>query len=413
MANLHKRAFSLLEAQLSQQGINVKNVMTRLSALEIETPSWGYAQGGTRFGTFIQPGAASSIEEKLADAAMVNRLTGCAPSVALHIPWDKTDDWKRMRKLAAKMGLRLGAINPNLFQAQHYQYGSVCHPSARVRKKALNHLRECCQIMKDAGSDILSVWLADGTDYPGQDNMRQRKHYLEEALAAAYEMLPGRKSRILIEYKCFEPAFYHTDIPDWGMSYLLATKLGPRAQVLVDLGHHALGTNIEQIVALLIDEGRLGGFHFNDKKFADDDLTAGSINPYQLFLIFNELIDGWTDPKAKMDVAFMVDQCHIAKGKIEAMIQTIMNLQTAYAKALLIDRKTLRRAQRSCDTVLCEATIQKAYQMDVTPLLAEMRIRQGRHPCPLCAYRESGYQQRIEKERCAKNAGAGGAGYPT
>ena len=299
---------------LAARGIDVAAVKAALKAQRIETPSWGYGNSGTRFKVFPWPGAARTIQEKLQDAAQVHRLTGIAPSVALHIPWDKVDDWRALREYAASLGLTIGAINPNLFQDDAYRLGSLCHPDARVRRRAVAHILECCQICQETGSTLLSLWLADGTNYAGQDDLRARKHRLQEALAEVYAALPTGV-RLLVEYKFFEPAFYHTDLPDWGLAYATCLKLGPQAQVLVDTGHHAHGTNIEYIVAILLDEGRLGGFHFNARKYADDDLIVGSVNPFELFLIFNELVaaEHSGDPTAAAcarNVAYMIDQSH-------------------------------------------------------------------------------------------------------
>jgi L-rhamnose isomerase/sugar isomerase len=400
--------YQALAEQLARRGIDVEAVKKALKAQKIETPSWGYADSGTRFKVFNQDGAARTLEHKLQDAAVVHKHTGIAPSVAIHIPWDKVDDYSAVTQYAADLGLKLGAVNPNLFQDDVYKLGSLCHPDGSVREMALDHMLECIEIAKTVGSEIISLWLADGTNYPGQDNMRQRRHRLLEALEISYAAMPA-PMRLLIEYKFFEPAFYHTDLGDWGMAMMMAQKLGDRAQVLVDLGHHPLGTNIEQIVALLIDEGRLGGFHFNSKKFADDDLTVGSINPYELFLIFNELIDGELDPAVEMDVAYMIDQSHNVKPKIEAMIQSVVNVQEAYARALLIDRAKLAEAQLSGDIVGAEEVLQNAFRTDVRPLLAQVREEMGASPDPLAAYKASGYYQKVSAERGRK--GGSGSGF--
>jgi len=404
-----KESYSVLGDRLAARGVDLDVVKTALKAQRIETPSWGYGDSGTRFGVFRQPGAARTPFEKLEDAAQVHKCTGVAPSVALHIPWDKVDDYDELKARAESLGLSLGAINPNLFQDQDYKLGSLAHPDASVRAKAIEHCLECIEIAKEVGSDIISLWLADGTNYPGQDSIRGRKHRLQDSLHQVYTAVPG-SMRLLIEYKFFEPAFYHTDLGDWGMSLLMAQRLGERAQVLVDLGHHPVGTNIEQIVAVLIDEGRLGGFHFNSKKFADDDLTAGSINPYELFLIYNELIDGEIDPDVHMNVAYMLDQSHNVKPKIQAMIQSIVNVQVAYARALLVDRQALREAQASGDIVAAEEILLGAFRTDVRPLLAAVREEMGVPVDPLGAYRASGYQDKIARER--GTAGASVPGYP-
>jgi L-rhamnose isomerase/sugar isomerase len=401
-----KEAYAVLASQLTDRGVDVAAVETALRSQAIETPSWGYADSGTRFKVYTQPGAAHTTHEKLADAAQVHKYTGVAPSVALHIPWDKVDDYAALEAYAASLDIKLGAINPNLFQEPEYKLGSLCHAQPAVRRQAVNHCLECVEIAKTVKSGLISLWLADGTNYPGQDNIRQRRHRLLETLQEVYGAMPA-PMRLLIEYKFFEPAFYMTDLGDWGMSMLMAQKLGERAQVLVDLGHHPLGTNIEQIVALLIDEGRLGGFHFNSKKFADDDLTVGSINPYELFLIYNELIDGERDPAVKMDVAYMIDQSHNIKPKLEAMIQSVCTVQESYAKALLIDRAKLAAAQLAGDVVTAEETLLAAYRADVRPLLAKVREDMGRAPDPIAAYRASGYYARVSAERGAAHGGGG------
>jgi L-rhamnose isomerase / sugar isomerase len=401
-----EKAYALMAEELESKGVDLEAVKQALKAQWIETPSWGYADSGTRFKVFAQPGAAQTTEQKLQDAAQVQKYTGVAPSVALHIPWDKVDDYDALRDYAEGLGLKLGAINPNLFQDNEYKLGSLCHPSPNVRRQAIDHILECVDIAKATDSDIISLWLADGTNYPGQDSFRERKHRLLEALEEVYAAMP-EPMRLLIEYKFFEPAFYHTDLGDWGTALMYAQKLGERAQVLVDLGHHPLGTNIEQIVAYLIDEGRLGGFHFNSKKFADDDLTVGSINPYELFLIFNELIDGELDPAVDMNVAYMLDQSHNVKPKIEAMIQSVVNCQVAYARALLIDRDALKNARLAGDIVLAEETMLAAFRTDVRPLLAQARTEMGLDVDPLKAYRASGYYEKVVEERGTASADSG------
>ena len=402
-----KKAYRVLAEDLADRGLDLEGIKAALKAQRIETPSWGYADSGTRFKVFRRPGAARTTFEKLADAAQVHKYTGVTPSVALHIPWDKVDDYGELRAYAESLGLALGAVNPNLFQDNIYKLGSFCSPDPMARRKAVEHCLECIEIAKTLGSNIISLWLADGTSSPGQDNIRLRKHRLVEGLGEVYTAMPA-PMRILVEYKFFEPAFYHTDLGDWGMAYVICQKLGERAQVLVDLGHHPLGTNIEQIVAFLIDEGRLGGFHFNNKKFADDDLTVGSINPYELFLIFNELIDGARDPAVKMDVAYMIDESINIKPKIESMIQSVVNVQEAYARALLIERKALAEAQRNGDVVCAEETILAAFRTDVRPLLATVREEMGLDPDPLAAFRASGYMKKVQAQRAPQAGGESG-----
>lgn len=411
--SLLEREYELFAQRMAERGIDLEGVKAALKAQRVETPSWGYGDSGTRFKVFHQPGAARNAFEKITDAAQVHRFTGICPSVAIHIPWDMVDDFEELAAYAESMGVRIGAVNPNVFQDDEYKLGSVCNPDATVRRKAIEHILECVEIAKEVGSDILSLWFADGTNYPGQDSFRARKHRMEEALVEVYAAMP-EGMRMLIEYKPFEPAFYHTDIADWGTAFSLATKLGPRAQVLVDTGHHLQGTNIEHIVAFLLDEGKLGGFHFNDRKYADDDLMVGSINPYQLFLIFNELISAECDPETSgcaRQVAYMLDQSHNIERKIEAAIQSVVNVQTAYAKALLIDREALAQAQTEGDVISAENIPLEAFHSDVRPLLVKVRQEMGLAPDPLAAYRASGYYERIVQERAGAEVGKG-AGYP-
>lgn len=368
---------------------NTEWVRAALRDLPIELPSWGFGNAGTRFGAFPEPGAARDIYEKIEDASTVHRLTGASPSVAVHIPWDLPPtgkNWADMAHFAKEQGVAIGAINPNLFQDHDYKLGSVCNPDPAVRKKAVAHLVECAEIAKVTGSEFISVWLADGTNYPGQDDIRDRRKRLQDALMEGYAaMAPDAK--MLIEYKLFEPAFYTTDLSDWGTSLLMCHKLGDRAKVLVDTGHHGHYTNIEFIVATLLDEGRLGGFHFNDRRYADDDLIVGSANPFQLFLIFHELING-NDGKTAAPVAYMLDQCHVIESKIEAMVLSVLNVQTAYAKALLVDRTVLRERQRAGDVLGAHAILRDAYETDVRPILAQAREEIGRPADPLQALRE-------------------------
>lgn len=390
--------YELLVEDLVERGIDVEDVKARLKRQHIETPSWGYGDSGTRFGVFRQEWAARNARERLADGAVVHQYTGVCPTVALHIPWDKVDDWEALKQYARDLGIQIGAINPNLFQDPDYKLGSVCHPKPEVRAKAVEHLLECVEIMKITGSSLLSIWLADGTNYPGQDDFRRRKARLYECLKPVYDALPP-DSRMLIEYKFFEPAFYHTDLPDWGSALVLCQKLGERAQVLLDTGHHALGTNIEFIVAYLLDEGRLGGFHFNSRKYADDDLATGSINPQELFLIYNELVREERNPHSQANIAYMIDQSHNLKPKIEEMIQSVEAIQRAYAQALIVPREELQAAQEAGDIVAAERLLQRAHQTDVEPLLQVVRMEMGKDPHPLEAFRASGYLQKAAAER--------------
>lgn len=392
----YKISYNILKSSLEEKGIDVNKVEKRLKTLKIETPSWGYADSGTRFAIFKQKNAAKKVKEKIQDAAEVHKLTGICPSIALHIPWDITDDWDALLEYSLSLGIRPGAVNPNLFQDPDYKLGSLCHPDEKVRKKAINHVLECLDIAKTLKSKDISLWLADGTNYPGQDDMRERKHRLEESLKEIYKNLE-KDMRLLIEYKFFEPAFYHTDIADWGMAYNLCTKLGNQAMVLVDLGHHSLGTNIEQIVAYLLDEEKLGGFHFNNKKYADDDLTVGSINPYEFFLIFNELVSA-KDNGIKSNIAYMIDQCHNLKPKIEEMIQSVENIQKTYAKALIVDRESLKNYQQKNDIVMAEKMLNEAFETDVMPLLFKVREEMGLPLYPLEFFRNSGYINKLKRE---------------
>ena len=390
--------FAALAEMLSGQGIEVEEIKAKLKAQEIETPSWGYGNSGTRFGVFKQPGAARDVHERLSDAAQVHKVTGVCPGVALHIPWDKVDDYDALGQEAAELGVCIGAINPNVFQEPEYKLGSFGHRDPAVRRKALDHMHECVDIMQQAGSSVLSLWFADGTNYPGQDDIIARKRRFEECLSETHAMLP-EGVRMLIEYKFFEPAFYHTDIADWGMALNFAIKAGPKAEVLVDLGHHPLSTNIEHIVALLLDEGRMGGFHFNNRKYADDDVTTGSVNLYEVFLIYHEILNAERRGAAAANIAYMIDQSHIIKPKVEAMIQSVLNIQMAYARALLVDRTALAEAQAEDDAVACEEILRNAYDTDVRSLLAIVRQELGAEANPIDAYRRSGYFERIALER--------------
>ena len=395
MESTAQRAYETLMASLEERGVDVRRVEDRLRAQRIETPSWGYGNSGTRFKVFPQPGVPRDPFEKFADAAEVHRLTGGCPSVAVHIPWDRVEDYARLKEHASSLGMRVGAVNPNLFQEEDYVLGSVCHPDAAVRRKATEHLIECVEIGRELGSDVLSLWFADGTNYPGQDSFVERRRRMRECLIEAYEAMP-ENMRMLLEYKPFEPAFYHTDLPDWGAALAMCQKLGDRAEVLVDLGHHLQGTNIEHIVALLLDEARLGGFHFNNRKYADDDLIVGSNNPFELFLIYTELVEA-EESGARID--YMIDQAHNVEAKMEAMILSVTNLQEAYAKALLVDREALKEAQGAGDVLGGHRVLLDAYNTDVRPLCAKVREDLGGSADPIAAFRASGYLERVVEER--------------
>ncbi|TNY37054.1 L-rhamnose isomerase [Thermomonospora catenispora] len=386
---------------------DIRAVKEALRRQHIETPSWAYGNSGTRFKVFPQRGVPRTPQEKIDDAAQVHKYTGVAPSVALHIPWDAVDDYAALAEYARERGVRIGAINSNVFQDEDYMLGSVTNPDPRVRKKALNHLLECVDIMDATGSRDLKLWFSDGTNYPGQDDIRARQDRLAEALSAVYERL-GDHQRFLLEYKLFEPAFYMTDVPDWGTAYAHCVRLGPKAQVVVDTGHHAPGTNIEFIVAFLLREGKLGGFDFNSRFYADDDLMVGAADPFQLFRIMHEVVrGGGYEPEA--GVAFMLDQCHNIEPKIPGQIRSVMNVQEATAKALLVDADALRRAQQEGDVLAANAVLMDAYNTDVRPLLAELREEMGLDPDPIAAYLRSGHQEKIIAERRDGTAAGWGA----
>jgi len=382
-----------------------RTVIGVLRTQRLETPSWAYGNSGTRFKVFAQAGIPRDAFEKVDDAALVHQLTGVAPSVALHIPWDRVEDYTELAKHAADRGLEVGAINPNLFQDDDYKLGSLCHPDPGVRAKAVDHLIECVSIMDVTGSRDLSLWLADGLNYPGQDDLRDRQDRLADCLAQVYARL-GPDQRLLLEYKFFEPAFYATDVPDWGTSLLHCIALGPRAQVLVDTGHHAPGTNIEFIVAALLRTGRLGGFHFNSRFYADDDLMAGAADPFQLFRIMAEVTRPGVDTE---QVAFMLDQCHNLEEKVPALIRSVMNVQEATAKALLVDRGALAAAQQAGDVLRGYEVLKDAYDTDVRPLLAELRTDMGLDPDPLGAYERSGHRERVRADRVGGSQAGWGA----
>jgi L-rhamnose isomerase/sugar isomerase len=378
---------------------------TLLDSFQIEIPSWGFANTGTRFGKFVQAAAATTIEEKFADAAEVNRLTGATPTMALHVLWDLPNgvkDVPEVRELERRFGIRSGSINPNLFQDQEYKFGSLCNPSAAIREQALEHMFASIEIGKALGSRDVSLWMADGSNYPGTQSIRKRIGWLEDALRASHERL-APDQRLLVEYKPFEPAFYHTDIADWGMASHFARHAGPQACVLVDTGHHYSAQNIEQIVAWLVRTGMLGGFHFNDRRYADDDLTLGSIDPYQIFRIFHE-IHSAAGEGLGLDVAYMIDQSHNLKGKIEAMVQTVVTAQELYLKAALVDRELLAEYQQSCDLVAAEELYRGAFWSDVRPLTTAWREARGLPADPLAALRTSGYVERIAGERGSRSS---------
>jgi L-rhamnose isomerase/sugar isomerase len=378
-----------------------------LKTQKIELPSWAFGNSGTRFKVFAQAGVPRDPFEKIADAAQVNAVTGVAPSIALHIPWDKVDDFAKLRGAASDAGIRLGTINANVFQDDDYMLGSVTNPDAAVRRKALDHLLECIDVMDQTGSRDLKLWFSDGTNYPGQDHIRARQDRLAEALAVVYDRLSDDQ-RLILEYKLFEPAFYTMDVPDWGTAYAHCLELGPKAKVCVDTGHHAPGTNIEFIVAFLMRAGKLGAFDFNSRFYADDDLMVGSADPFQLFRILYEVVDaGGLGPDT--DITYMLDQCHNIEPKIPGQIRSVMNVQEATAKALLVDTHALSGAQASGDVLGANAVLMDAYNTDVRPLLGEVRAEQGLDPDPMIAYTRSGYAERIKTERVGGTQAGWGA----
>ncbi|TDB76939.1 L-rhamnose isomerase [Micromonospora sp. KC723] len=384
-----------------------QRVTQALRAQRIETPSWAYANSGTRFKVFPQEGVPRNPYEKIADAAVVHRLTGVAPTVALHIPWDRVDDYADLARYAADQGVALGAINANVFQDDDYKLGSVTNPDPAVRRKAIDHLLECVDIMDATGSHDLKLWFSDGTNYPGQDDFRARQDRLAVALRETYDRL-GDDQRMLLEYKLFEPAFYTTDVPDWGTAYAHCLELGPKAQVVIDTGHHAPGTNIEFIVAFLLRAGKLGAFDFNSRFYADDDLMVGAADPFQLFRIMCEIVRG-DALRPEAGIAFMLDQCHNIEPKIPAIIRSVLNVQEATAKALLVDADALAAAQRAGDVLGANAVLMDAYHTDVRPLLAELRADLGLDPDPMAAYARSGYFEKIRAERVGGQQAGWGA----
>ncbi len=384
-----------------------EKAIQRLLRFQIEVPSWGYADTGTRFGKWMQESAAVDLEDKLADAGMTHEVTGITPAVAVHVLWDFPNGYDpAVEELAGRHGVKIGAINPNVFQDQEYKNGSLTNRDSKIRRRAVKHMLDSVEILRAVDTRYLSLWVADGANYPGQADIRQRKSWATKALKKVHDALP-RDGVLLIEYKPFEPATYFTDFFDWGSSYIFAKACGSKAKVLVDTGHHLPGCNIEQIVAWLLDENMLGGFHFNDRKYADDDLTVGSIDPYQAFRIFNEIV-AWEWEKGKdVDIAWMIDQSHAVKPKVEAMVQTVCMVQTLMAKALCVDREHLARAQADEDTVAAEEALRGAFLTDVTPLLKAVRKELGVSANPLEAYRKSNYESRVAPERIEKRRSLG------
>ncbi len=394
-----EKYYQLLEDTLHDKKVDIDDVREKLKNQVVELPSWAVGNSGTRYGTFRDKGAAQTIWHKIDDCAEIQRVVGICPVMASHVLWDVTEDgdYQPVREYAEERGLKIGTVHPNTFMGQQFRFGSVCNPFEDIRKDTINHFKDCVRITREMGSKAIGIWLADGTNYPGQDNLRARKRRLYEGLETLYESMDDDMI-LLIEYKPFEPAFYTTDIMDWGMSLLMCSKLGDRAKVLVDLGHHLHGVNVEQIIAVLLDERKLGGFHLNNRKYADDDLMVGTINPLELFLIFNQIVDAEFD-NAGSEITYMLDQSHNIEPSIEGIIQSLMNTQTAYAKALIVDRMKLREAQQNGDVMLANRMIMEAFETDVNPLLAKVRQELGREVDPLLAYRKGKYSERIAKLR--------------
>ena len=385
--------------EILHKKVDIDSIKEKLKSQVIELPSWAVGNSGTRYGTFRDKGAAQTIWHKIDDCAEIQRVVGICPVMASHVLWDVTEDgdYKPVREYAEQQGLRIGTVHPNTFMGQQFRFGSVCNPFEDIRKNTINHFKDCVRITREMGSKAIGIWLADGTNYPGQDNLRARKRRLYEGLESLYETMDDDMT-LLIEYKPFEPFFYTTDIMDWGMSLLLCSKLGDQAKVLVDIGHHLQGVNVEHIIAVLLDEKKLGGFHLNNRKYADDDLMVGTVNPLELFLIFNQIVDAEFD-NAGSEITFMLDQSHNIEASIEGIIQSLMNTQTAYAKALIVDRVKLREAQQNGDVMLANRIIMEAFETDVRPLLAKVRQELGREVDPLLAYRKGKYSEKIAKLR--------------
>ncbi|WP_207721647.1 L-rhamnose isomerase [Christensenella tenuis] len=392
--------FKQLSAALEDKGMDVTAILQRLKEQVIELPSWAVGNSGTRYGTFREEGSARTIWDKIDDCAEIQRVLGITPVMASHVAWDVTEDgqYAPVRSYAEEKGLKIGTVHPDVFSRQEYIYGSICSPKPEVREFTQQHFLDCVRVAKEMGSKVIGMWVADGTNYPGQDNLRERKHRLYEGLKVLYDAM-DEDMKLVIEYKPFEPFFYTTDIADWGMSMLMCQKLGNRAKVLVDLGHHLPGVNIEQIISTLLDENMLGGFHMNNRRYADDDLITGTVNPMDLFLIYKEIIDA-EQGGVKTDITYMLDQSHNIEPSIEGIIYSVMNAQTAYARALVIDREALGKAQEEYDVVGANKIVMDAFNTDVQPLLEQARIELGLSDTdPLRNYRQGGYAQKIKQER--------------
>lgn len=409
-----EKSYKYMREKLAARGINAEDIVAKVQKFGVTVPSWGMGTGGTRFGRFPGSGEPRNVYEKLEDAATIHRLTGGAPSVALHIPWDTPDDPKELRDHAAALGIKFDAMNSNTFQDQptgqplSYKFGSLTHTDKAVRDQAVEHNLQVIEIGKSLGSQAISVWIGDGGNYPGQVHFRRQLDRLLESYQRIYKALPP-KWRMYIEHKPYEPAFYSTALQDWGTSYIMATRVGDRCMCLVDLGHHLPNTNIEQVVSRLIYLERLGGFHFNDSKFGDDDLTTGSIKPYQLFLVFCELVEAAIDPAVKnFEPAYMIDQSHNIKDPIEDLIQSVDELQKAYCRALLVDWSKLYEAQETNDVVMAERQLKCAYEEDVNTLVKVARVRNNAAIDPIRTFRTIGYRKRKTEERPQKQSTSGG-----
>lgn len=405
-----EKQYETLSNVLTDRGLDVPAILEKLKQQVIELPSWAVGNSGTRYGVFREDGAARNIWDKIDDCAEIQRVVGVCPVMASHVLWDVTDDgqYEPVRDYAAERGMAIGTVHPNTFMGQQYRLGSICSPDEAVRSATIDHFIDCVRITREMGSKVIGIWLADGTNYPGQDHLRRRKQRMFDGLKALYDAMDDDMT-LAVEYKFFEPGFYTTDLMDWGMSYLMCSRLGDRAKVLVDIGHHPQGANIEHIIAILLDEGKLGGFHLNARKYADDDLMAGTINPLELFLIYDQIVDAANDAATAAtanNIVYMLDQSHNIEPSIEGIIQSVMNTQTAYAKALLVDRDSLHAAQDEGDVMMANRTVMEAYEMDVQPLLKKVRVEMGRQPDPLIAYRASGYAKKIAEERAGAGAGA-------
>ncbi len=378
--------------------MNLSKIKEKISNFKVEVPSWGFGRSGTRFHAFHIPGEARNIYEKIDDAAFVNKITDAVSAVAIHIPWDKVEDYKALKDYAEEKGTKIGAVNPNYFQDEDYLFGSLSNSDKKIRRKAIEQTFECIEIMRQTDSKILSMWIPDGSNYPGQIDFKRSFDLLEDSLKQITKEL-DEDMTMLLEYKFFEPAFYSTLLCDWGTSYMLSKELGDKVKVLIDLGHHPQGTNIEYIVSILSYKGKLGGFHFNSRKYADDDLTVGSIDPYELFLIFVELNKYFDLSSENQDISLVLDQSHNVKPKIPAVVQSLNNLQITYAKSLLVDYDQLKQAQEKHDVIVAEEILKDAYEKDVRDILREVRKEKGLPENPLKYVRESQYHQSVLEKR--------------